>query len=88
MNEFQHEERLPRRLAAELLTDVAYALTVGDTLEVRTSSRNVTVPVGDTVLMTRGSRADGELVEVEVRVRWSAAPANGRGDDELPPSGI
>ena len=88
MTEFQHEERLPRRRAAELLTDVAYALTVGDTLEVRTSSRNVTVPVGDTVLVTRGSRADGELVEVEVRVRWSAAPAKGRGDDEPPPSGI
>jgi len=79
MTEFQHEERLPRRRAAELLTDVAYALTVGDTLEVRTSSTQVTVPVGDTVLVTRESRAEGDLVEVEIRVRWSAA-ANGRGD--------
>jgi hypothetical protein len=79
MTEFQHEECLPRRRAAELLTDVAYALTVGDTLEVRTPSTHVTVPVGDTVFVTRESRADGDLVEVEVRVRWSAA-ANGRGD--------
>jgi amphi-Trp domain-containing protein len=79
MTEFQHEERLPRRRAAELLTDVAYALAVGDTLEVRTSSRRVTVPVGDTVLVTRESRADRGRVEVEVRVRWSVA-ANGRGD--------
>ena len=87
MTEFQHEERLPRRRAAELLTDVAYALTAGDTLEVRTSSRQVKVPVGDTVLVTRGSRADGDLVEVEIRVRWWAAAANGRDDDEPSSSG-
>lgn len=88
MTEFEHEERLPRRRAAELLTDIAYALTAGDTLEVRTSSRQVKVPVGDTVLVTRGSRADGDLVKVEIRVRWSAAAANGRHDDEPSPSGI
>ena len=87
MTEFEHEERLPRRRAAELLTDVAYALTAGDTLEVRTSSRQVKVPVGDTVLVTRGSRADGDIGEVEIRMRWSAAAVNGRDDDEPSLSG-
>ena len=87
MAEFEHEERLPRRRAAELLTDVAYALTAGENFEVRTSSSTVTVPVGETVLLTRGSRADGDLVEVEVRVRWLAAATNTAGDDEPPRSG-
>ncbi len=94
MTEFEHEERLPRERAAELLADIAYALTVGDTLEVRTSSEQVKVPVGDTVVLTRGSRADGDLVEVEVRLRWSAVAADERGaagscspGDDRSPSG-
>ena len=95
MTEFEHEERLPRRRAAERLADIAYALTMGGTLEVRTSSEQVKVPVGDTVVLTRGSRADGDLVEVEVRLRWSAHAAGERGGagscspgDDRSPSGI
>lgn len=76
MTEFEHEERFPRQRAAELLADIAYALTMGDTLEVRTSSKNVRVPVGDTVVLTRGSRADGDRVEVEVHLRWTAVAAD------------
>jgi amphi-Trp domain-containing protein len=76
VTEFEHEERFPRQRAAELLADIAYALTMGDTLEVRTSSKNVRVPVGDTVVLTRGSRADGDRVEVEVHLRWSAVTAD------------
>jgi amphi-Trp domain-containing protein len=94
VTDFEHEERLPRQRAAERLVDIAYALTVGETLEVRTSSEQVKVPVGDTVILTRGSRADGDLVEVEVRLRWSARAADERGaagscspGDERSPSG-
>lgn len=79
MTEFEHEERLPRRRAAERLADIAYALTVGETLEVRTSSQQVKVPIGETVVLTRGSRVEGDLVEVEVRLRWWAVAAGERG---------
>jgi hypothetical protein len=34
MTEFKHEERLPREQAAERLAEIAFALTVGRTLEV------------------------------------------------------
>ena len=47
MTEFKHEECLSRQRAAERLADIAYALTVGGTLEVRTGGEQVKVPVAD-----------------------------------------
>lgn len=78
MNEFEHEERLSRQRAAEHLADIAYALTAGGTLEVRTQGRRVSFPLADTVLLMRGGSTDGDRVDVEVRLRWSA-PATGGG---------
>jgi amphi-Trp domain-containing protein len=72
VSEFNHEERLSRQRAAERLADIAYALTVGGTLEVRTGGERVQVPVADKVLLTRGSRTEGDRVVVEVRLTWSA----------------
>ena len=72
MSEFNHEERLSRQRAAERLADIAYALTVGGTLEVRTGGERVQVPVAEKVLLTRGSRTEGDRVVVEVRLTWSA----------------
>ena len=72
MSEFNHEERLSRQRAAERLADIAYALTVGGTLEVRTGGERVKVPVAEKVLLTRGSRTEGDRVVVEVRLTWSA----------------
>jgi len=43
--EFTHEERLSRRQAAERLVDVAYALTAGATLELRTDGERVGVHI-------------------------------------------
>jgi amphi-Trp domain-containing protein len=69
---FKHEEYLSRQRAAERLVDIAYSLTAGGTLELRTGGDQVKVPVVDQVLLTRESRTDGERVDVEVRLRWSA----------------
>ncbi len=72
MTEFKHEECLSRRQAAERLADMAYALTVGGTLEVRTEGQRFKVLVADQVLLTRQSRTNGGRVNVEVRLTWSA----------------
>lgn len=72
MSEFSHEERLSRQRAAERLADIAYALTVGGTLEVTAGGERVRVPVAEKVLLTRGSRTTGDRVVVEVRLTWSA----------------
>src|SRR5690349_9052708 len=47
--EFTHVERLSRQQAAERLVDIAYALTAGATLELRTRGERVNVPVADEV---------------------------------------
>ena len=72
MTDFNHEERLSRQQAAERLVDIAYALTAGMTLELRLDGKQVRVPVTDEVLLKRTSTSDGERVEVEVELRWSA----------------
>lgn len=72
MTEFNHEEQVSRRQAAERLADIAYALTAGGTLELRTAGEHVTVPVAEDVLLKRESRWNGERVEVEVVLSWSA----------------
>ena len=94
MTNFKHEEYLSRQRAAERLADIAYSLTAGGTHEFRTGGDQVKVPVVDQVLLTRESRTDGDLVEVEVRLRWSARAADERGasgscspGDERSPSG-
>jgi amphi-Trp domain-containing protein len=81
VSDFELEERLSRERAAERLTDIAYALTVGGTLEVMTGGHRVSVPLADTVLLTRGGSTEGDRVDVEVRLTWSAprhAAAEGR----------
>ena len=68
----RHEEHVSRQQAAERLVDIAYALTTGGTLELRTEAEDVTVPVAEEVLVRRESKSSGDGVEVEVRVSWSA----------------
>jgi amphi-Trp domain-containing protein len=72
VTEFNHEEHVSRRKAAERLADIAYALTAGGTLELRTGGEQVRVPVADDVLLKRESRWNGEHLEVEVVLSWSA----------------
>jgi amphi-Trp domain-containing protein len=78
VTEFKHEERLPRERAAERLADIAYALTAGGTLDIRTGGEQVRVPVADDVVLTRGSRTSGGRVVIEVRLTWSARDGGAR----------
>lgn len=52
--------------------DIAYALTAGGTLELRTKGEQVRVRVADEVVLKRESRTNGERVVVEVELSWSA----------------
>jgi amphi-Trp domain-containing protein len=74
MTEFEHEEHLPRQQAAERLVDIAYALTAGVTLELRATreQERVNVPVNDEVVLRRKTTSEGDRVDVEVRLSWSA----------------
>ena len=74
MPDFEDEERLSRQQAAERLADIAYALTAGGTLELRARCEQapVNVPVDDEVVLRRRTASDGDRVDVEVRLSWSA----------------
>ena len=72
MTEFKHEEHVSRQQAAERLADIAYALTAGGTLELRTSGEQVRVPVANEVLVKRETRSNGDRVDVEIVLTWSA----------------
>jgi amphi-Trp domain-containing protein len=73
--EFTREEHLSRQQAAERLVDIAYALTAGATLELRTHGEHVNVPVADEVVLKRTSATDGERVDVHIQLSWSAERA-------------
>jgi amphi-Trp domain-containing protein len=68
----RHEEHVSRQQAAERLVDIAYALTAGGTLELRTEAEEVTVPIAEEVLLRRESKSSGNGVEVVVRISWCA----------------
>lgn len=70
--EFEQEEHLGRQQAAERLADIAYALSAGVRLELRTVDEQASVPIPDTVLLKRRSTSTGDHVDVEVKLSWSA----------------
>jgi amphi-Trp domain-containing protein len=72
VTDFKHDEQVSRQRAAEHLVDIAYALTAGGALELRAHGTEVKVPVPDRVALKRESRSDGDRVEVEVVLTWSA----------------
>jgi amphi-Trp domain-containing protein len=72
VTEFESVERLSRRRAAEHLVDIAYALTGGDTLELRHEGVRVTVAVTDEVRLIRRITEKGGQVEVSIEVSWTA----------------
>jgi amphi-Trp domain-containing protein len=72
VTEFSHAEQVSRQRAAERLVDIAYALAAGGTLELRAEGAEIKVPVVDEVLLKRESRSDGDRVDVEVVLSWSA----------------
>jgi amphi-Trp domain-containing protein len=76
LSESKHEnsERLARQQAAELLTDVAYALMTGGPL-ILGPDRQVTVPVADEVLLKRVARSTGDRVQLELELSWPTPEA-------------
>ncbi|MGZ8694697.1 MAG: amphi-Trp domain-containing protein [Gaiellaceae bacterium] len=72
--DFEHVERVSRQRAAEHLVDIAYALTGGETLELRHGGEQVTVAVAEEVLMIRRSTSKGDRVRVDVTIElsWSS----------------
>lgn len=72
MIEFKHEKHLSREQAAERLAHIAFALTVGRTLDLRVEGERVTRPVADAVRLKRESKANGGRVQVDVVLSWSA----------------
>ncbi len=67
---FKHEERVSRRQAAERLADIAYALTAGETLELRGDGERLRVRVADELVLRRRGKATGDLVSVELELSW------------------
>jgi hypothetical protein len=70
--EFEYDERVSRREAAERLIDLAYALAGGGALEPRGGGAGVSGPVTDDALLQRASRSDGDRGEVDVVLGWPA----------------
>ena len=70
--DFEQEERVSRQRAAELLVDIAYALTAGGTLDLRGAGHRVRIPVADEVLLKREANANGDTVRLEIELSWPA----------------
>jgi amphi-Trp domain-containing protein len=73
VSEFKHDERLSREQAAERLIDIAYALTAGGPLELIAAGRRVTVPVDKELRLERWLRSNGDQIELELELSWSAS---------------
>jgi amphi-Trp domain-containing protein len=72
MTGFKHEERVSRRQAAERLADIPFALTAGETLELRAGGDRLRVQVADELLLRRRGKATGDQVSVELELSWLA----------------
>ncbi len=72
MTEFRQDERLSRQQAAERLIDIAYALTAGGPLELIAAGRRITVPVDEELRLERWLRSNGDRIELELELSWSA----------------
>lgn len=70
-------ERVSRQKAAELLVDLAYALTVGGSLELSVCGERFSVPLADDMLVERDLKIGADRVELELSLSWS-----NEGDDD------
>jgi amphi-Trp domain-containing protein len=75
MSDFTHkeQEQLSRQHAAERLIDIAYALTAGGPLELSAAGRRITVPVGGELRLERELKSQGDEVQLDLALTWSAA---------------
>jgi len=72
MPEFKQDEWLSRQQAAERLIDIAYALTAGGPLELIAAGRRIKVPVDKELRLERWLRSNGDRIELELELSWSA----------------
>jgi amphi-Trp domain-containing protein len=79
MGDFKHkeEEQLSRQEAAERLIDIAYALTAGGPLELRAAGRRISVPVAGELRLERELKSNGDQIELELELTWSAPDRSG-----------
>jgi amphi-Trp domain-containing protein len=75
ITDFRHkgEERLSRQQAAERLTDLAYALTMGGPLKLDADHE---VAVAEEVVLKRGGKSTDDRVKLEVELSWSPRGAS------------
>jgi amphi-Trp domain-containing protein len=73
MSEFRHEasEHLSRRQAAERLTDIAYALTMGPPFDLTVGDDRISVPITDELVLEGEVTSEGERVQLELELSWS-----------------
>jgi amphi-Trp domain-containing protein len=61
--------RLSHQKAAELLTDIAYALTTGGRLQLG-DEEEVSIPAADHVALKLETRSEGGRVELGIELSW------------------
>jgi hypothetical protein len=66
---FKRRDRFSRQQAAELLTDIAYALVAGGPLAFRIRGEQIEVPIADDLLLACETSSDCGSTEVEIRLR-------------------
>jgi hypothetical protein len=71
MTKSGEEARLARRVAAEQLVDLAYALTTGE-IELRSDEERVTALIADEVTLARRDARRPGRVEVQLTLSWPA----------------
>ena len=77
MTDYKHQakERLTRQQAADRLTDIAYALAAGGSLELNVEGQRITIPISDELGLERSLKTKGDRIELALELRWSRAEA-------------
>jgi hypothetical protein len=70
---FKPKVHFSRQEAAELLTDLAYALVVGGPLTFRLASEQIEIPIADELLVACRTRSNGGRTELVLRLSGSIA---------------
>jgi amphi-Trp domain-containing protein len=73
--EHKETEHVTRQVAAERLTDIAYALSAGGQFNFTMNGEQVSVPIGDGLRLKRGLTLTDGHVELELELSWSTAHA-------------
>jgi len=79
MTDFKHSdrERLAPSRAAERLVDLAYALTVGGSMEIHVDGERVSVPLAREIVLESASESNGREVKLELALTWSMPETGG-----------